>query len=909
MADRYWVGGSGNWGDTARWSTTSGGAGGASVPTAADNAYFDGNSDAGAAFTVTLNVTAECFDFIVGDGTTVTALDQTMTLTSTSINLTVYGSLYFPATNFTSTYTATFINFFATTTGHTVTFNGAFFGGVVRFEGVGGEWTLGSALTLAGGGYVTHNAGSLITNNYNVSGSQYNSTTASLTRSLTLGSSVLTFTSIFQILGNGPVTLDAGTSEIILVASSSSFLSNPSLTYYNLTFAGTTASRNIQADCTFNNITIGDRTGIGEGDLVLRTNVTVTGTFSINAGNTDKSYRIYFRTITRGLTYTLNCAAFVLGEGVSFQDITLTGAAAPLDASALATSDLTGNTGIIFPAPKTVYWNSSLSTPQGIVWATTPTGAPAAANFPLAQDTCVITEAGTCLSIGTNVPFIFGTLTFDDGISPRASAVTLNFGGNGVYIFGSLTLTSAVTTAGNTPATFSGSGTANITTAGRVLNFPVFVVKPSGTLVLQDDLTAIGTGSSFTLNNGALDLNNRILDTRVFDSRFATVRSIAFGTSGKIQVSGNNNAVLRLDNMTDFSYTGNSAIEFTYAGSTGTRLVYVGNNADSTEAQAMNLRVTAGFDYFTFAWGGGPRAIYKDLTFEPTFFGTWGAPPGTSGTQRYPGNSYGNITLSPNMTVSPELNWDFLNVEGSGIQTFTLNGLTVPFAVRMRGTGTLRLADNLTCGQVSHNLGTIDLDDNILTTPSYVSNFTTLRALDFGSGEINLTGTGTIWNMTGSNFFTLTPGTGKIFITDSSSTGKTFIGGDVQTYPEVVIQGGASDSTITLTGANRFEKITNSRTGPYTIVFPNATTTFNSWGLNGSEGNLLTFARTGGSGTFTINFAPGGSIYAQYLSLSNSIFQPTNRGYAVKSVDGGNNFGWFFGAPPFGKFLSFFAFD
>jgi hypothetical protein len=44
MADRYWVGGSGSWNSTAKWSTTSGGASGASVPTATDNAIFDANS-------------------------------------------------------------------------------------------------------------------------------------------------------------------------------------------------------------------------------------------------------------------------------------------------------------------------------------------------------------------------------------------------------------------------------------------------------------------------------------------------------------------------------------------------------------------------------------------------------------------------------------------------------------------------------------------------------------------------------------------------------------------------------------------------------------------------------------------------------------------------------------------------
>jgi hypothetical protein len=53
MANRYWVGGTGTWNlvNTANWSATSGGAGGASVPVAADAVFFDFNSGGG---TVTL---------------------------------------------------------------------------------------------------------------------------------------------------------------------------------------------------------------------------------------------------------------------------------------------------------------------------------------------------------------------------------------------------------------------------------------------------------------------------------------------------------------------------------------------------------------------------------------------------------------------------------------------------------------------------------------------------------------------------------------------------------------------------------------------------------------------------------------------------------------------------------------
>lgn len=49
MASRYWVGGTGTWdsSNTTNWSATSGGAGGASVPTGSDDVFFDANSGSG----------------------------------------------------------------------------------------------------------------------------------------------------------------------------------------------------------------------------------------------------------------------------------------------------------------------------------------------------------------------------------------------------------------------------------------------------------------------------------------------------------------------------------------------------------------------------------------------------------------------------------------------------------------------------------------------------------------------------------------------------------------------------------------------------------------------------------------------------------------------------------------------
>lgn len=52
---RYWVGGSGDWNESAHWSTTSGGPGGACVPTVANDVYFDAGSFTSGSSTVTVS--------------------------------------------------------------------------------------------------------------------------------------------------------------------------------------------------------------------------------------------------------------------------------------------------------------------------------------------------------------------------------------------------------------------------------------------------------------------------------------------------------------------------------------------------------------------------------------------------------------------------------------------------------------------------------------------------------------------------------------------------------------------------------------------------------------------------------------------------------------------------------------
>lgn len=89
MANRYWVGGSGTWDTTSttHWSATSGGSGGASVPTSADAVFFDAHSfGTGSPYTITLQsgVTLNCASLTISFSAS-TPVGTTLTTTGTTL--------------------------------------------------------------------------------------------------------------------------------------------------------------------------------------------------------------------------------------------------------------------------------------------------------------------------------------------------------------------------------------------------------------------------------------------------------------------------------------------------------------------------------------------------------------------------------------------------------------------------------------------------------------------------------------------------------------------------------------------------------------------------------------------------------------------------------------------------------
>lgn len=92
MAQRFWVLGNGTWDltSTAPWSASSGGTGGASIPTAADDVYFDVNSNVGTTNWTVSILTATCASLNIN------RLDAQLTFNLGTLytnTLTIYGSI------------------------------------------------------------------------------------------------------------------------------------------------------------------------------------------------------------------------------------------------------------------------------------------------------------------------------------------------------------------------------------------------------------------------------------------------------------------------------------------------------------------------------------------------------------------------------------------------------------------------------------------------------------------------------------------------------------------------------------------------------------------------------------------------------------------------------------------------
>lgn len=520
MATYYWVGGTGTWDTTTttNWSATTGGAGGAGVPGLADVAIIDTSSGTG-----TITCTGgRCATL------TVTAT-QAITLGATSSTLTVTSDLTFPTGNS-----------FAVAASLTLTLGGATVGsgltgartfttggktlGILVIDGLATQsWTLTGALTCANG--ITLNSGTFNTAGFAVSCSSFTIAPSSVVKTLTLGASTITCSSTWTVNSTGFLTFNANTSTISLSSSVNFQFTGGGLNYNNVTFTTTAANTTtIAGSNSFNNLTFASpSTGIKA--VSFSANQVITGTLTCNGATIIR--RILLRSDTMGTTRTLTVAAESMSN-CDFRDIATAGAASPFTGSNFG--DCGGNSGITFPAAKTVYWNLGGTTTNwsATAWATSSGGTPALANFPLAQDTAVIDNTGTTpTTLQIEVSWNIGTLN----MSSRTSAVTVSNPG-GPTFYGDFTAGTGVTFSGNTTNTFSNRTIKTFTTAGVTISFPVSVDAPGGGLQLNGNFTSGTTTATVGLQvlRGTFDAGSYNVYIPKFSSNTSNTRTINMGS-------------------------------------------------------------------------------------------------------------------------------------------------------------------------------------------------------------------------------------------------------------------------------------------------------------------------------------------------------------------------------------------
>lgn len=518
----YWVGGAGNWDNTARWSTSSGGPGGAAIPNSLDSVVFNSASNA-TSYTSTINSTSRCGSLTISG-----PASGSVTLAGSS-PIFVHASASFPASGMIRTYVGQ-ITLSGSSSGNVFATGGiALTGSQLNVNGVGSQWSLGGNLDLGSGGSVNVVNGSLSFASYNVLAAAILSNNSN-TRSIDLGSGTITLSANTAInFGTTAIapnlTFSGGSSQVNLSSASAAIAAFDGVAFNNVTFTSSGLSTpSITGPNTFNNLTVTGRFGLGVSNFVLASNQVILGTFACLAG-TDATGRIFVRSDAIGTTRTLTCAAVSLTD-VDFRDIGIAGAAAPATGARLG--DCKGNSGITFAAAANKYWNlSSGGVWSATAWATSSGGSPAVNNFPLAQDTCIFEATGlnSGSTVTLNEEYAIGSI---DMSARTSNTMTFATGGNKPFVYGNWTNGSGSTVTG-TQLRFGGRTAQSITSAGKTFPHSFYIEAPNTSVVMQDNFSA--QDMFLTAASVSLDANNKNITLNAsLSATSATSKTLAFGS-------------------------------------------------------------------------------------------------------------------------------------------------------------------------------------------------------------------------------------------------------------------------------------------------------------------------------------------------------------------------------------------
>jgi hypothetical protein len=223
---------------------------------------------------------------------------------------------------------------------------------------------------------------------------------------------------------------------------------------------------------------------------------------------------------------------------------------------------------------------------------------------------------------------------------------------------------------------------------------------------------------------------------------------------------------------------------------------------------------------------------------------------------------YGDLTLPTSTTVSPAGTATINFIAASSVQKITTNNNTINLSAVVGtagSTNTLQIQDNLTMGSTrtfTLTAGTLDLSsgNRTLSTGLFSSSNSNIRSIAFGTGNITLTGSGTVWTTATPTNFSFT-GTPIINISNNSATATTVSTGAMTEAQSLNFNYTTGTYTLTDTAA-RYRSV--NFTG-FAGTIPNSVRTiFGSFTLSTgmtltAGANATTFASTSAGNTITSN--------------------------------------------------------
>jgi hypothetical protein len=258
-------------------------------------------------------------------------------------------------------------------------------------------------------------------------------------------------------------------------------------------------------------------------------------------------------------------------------------------------------------------------------------------------------------------------------------------------------------------------------------------------------------------------------------------------------------------------------------------------------------------------------------------------------------NVYGDVNLSGSVASVTNLK---IYVGSGATCNLTSGGRTI-YSLTVTTNSIATLQDDLVVTQnITFNSGgTLSANNKHVSIGGQI--MMSAGTLNMGAGTWTLSGTGTVWNVSGG---TVNPDTSTINFTNNSSTQKTFAGGSKTYYNFWNATTGTGK--VLFTGANTFNEFKSDagRTNRFTA---GTTTTATTWTISGTAGSLVTLESSTTS-AFTLAKAGGGTVSLDYMSISYCTASPASFYAGENSTNGGNNTGWVFTAPPKAGFFAFF---